>query len=170
MSEHGHDGVGPPPQHHGLPPAGLLQPHGLAAPALRGLAPAPVPATAAAHRAVTPAQRHQQILFTCDRYFYFPHRLKVGMMARGSGWGTEAMTTRGAVTSWATPGQDTCTGHVYWTRVSARGSSPMGGLEVEFSLLHITLFLINTRNLLEKTRFKRHTMNNECLSLGITVQ
>ena len=77
------------------------------------------------------------------------------MMARGSGWGTEAMTTRGAVTSWATPGQDTCTGHVYWTRVSARGSSPMGGLEVEFSLLHITLFLINTRNLLEKTRFKR---------------
>ena len=49
-------------------------------------------------------------------------------------------------------------GHVYWTRVSARGSSPMGGLEVEFSLLHITLFLINTRNLLEKTRFKRHTI------------
>ena len=112
MSEHGHDGVGPPPQHHGLPPAGLLQPHGLAAPALRGLAPAPVPATAAAHRAVTPAHRHQQILSTCDRYFYFPHRLKVGMMARGSGWGTEAMTTRGAVTSWATPGRtrvmDTC--------------------------------------------------------------
>ena len=50
-------------------------------------------------------------------------------------------------------------GHVYWARGSARGSSPMGGLEVEFSLLHITLFLINTRNLEEqttmKTRFKR---------------
>ena len=64
-SEHGHEGVGPPPEHHGLPPPGLLQPHGLAA--LRGLAP--VPATAAAHRAVTPAQKHQQILFSCDRYF-----------------------------------------------------------------------------------------------------
>ena len=67
-SEHGHEGVGPPPEHHGLPPPGLLQPHGLAA--LRGLAP--VPATAAAHRAVTPAHRHSKYYFHATDIFIFP--------------------------------------------------------------------------------------------------
>ena len=48
------------------------------------------------------------------------------MIGRGSGCGTAAITTRGAVTSLATP---------------------IGGFDVISSLLHITVLLMNTRNL-----------------------